>query len=243
MIQIYATFNQYIFTLKTTQTESEVIKIDILWNWQSETIPGDNTELCFQQSLRHIPFKIFIEYYPRYVHARQQINLNKFKKTEDMLNVFTLEWKGFAFRLNFSCGRKDICKVFEISINWDKTKWPHGARWINFIFRYIRWIIHAIFKIQMTQINKVAHACNPNTWKAEAGKFLLVQCWHGNLMISIWAVVQTFVSKSNQRKLKLQSDPKTVTYSGLMLQNHPNWIYGFGKHQVAHKAKKFGSDH
>lgn len=115
MIQIYATFNQYIFTLKTTQTESEVIKIDILWNWQSETIPGDNTELCFQQSGRHIPFKIFIEYYPRYVHARQQINLNKFKKTEDMLNVFTLEWKGFAFRLNFSCGRKDICKVFDIS--------------------------------------------------------------------------------------------------------------------------------
>lgn len=52
----------------------------------------------------------------------------------------------------------------------------------------------------MTQIDMGAQACHPNTWKEDAGKFQSVQHFHGNLMNSVWAMVENLVSKTNQKK-------------------------------------------
>lgn len=41
---------------------------------------------------------------------------------ESMLNGFTMECKGFAFRWKRRCERKDICKAFDLSNQRSATK-------------------------------------------------------------------------------------------------------------------------
>lgn len=68
-----------------------------------------------------------------------------------------------------------------------------------------------------------AHVCNPNTWRADAGKFPRVQlAWQSN-EVNLDCDVK-FCLQNKFKKVKLQNDPKTVTYSGLMLQSCPNWV-------------------